>query len=110
MRDEDNRDAPLLQTAQQREEVILLFRGEALAVGSSKMMIRASKRTARAISTICFWRLRSEETSAVAVHIEVQRLEELLGRNVGAAQPVEEFLFPQIEVLRYREGRDQLVS
>ena len=38
---------------------------------------------------------------------EVQRLQELLGRDVDAAQPVEEVLAAEIEVLRHRHGGHQ---
>ena len=38
---------------------------------------------------------------------EVQRLQKLLGGNVGAAQPVQKRFRPQIQVLRHRHGWHQ---
>ncbi len=38
---------------------------------------------------------------------EVQRLQELLGGDIDAAQAVQELLVAQIEILRHRHGRDQ---
>ena len=56
------------------------------------MMTLALCRTARAISTICFLAAPSSPTAAVGVDVEIERLQELLGGDVDAAQPVEETL------------------
>ena len=81
--------------------------GVRLAVGSSKMMTLALCSTARAISTICFLRRAEQAHHRGRVDVELQRLQELLRRDVDAAQAVEEALLAEEEVLRHRHRRHQ---
>ena len=81
--------------------------GVSVAVGSSKMMTSALWCTARAISTICFLAAPSVPTGRRGIDVEIERLQELLRRDVDAAQPVEELLGAEIEVLRHRHRRHQ---
>jgi len=64
MADKDDRNPFVAQPGDQGEEMMLLLRVN-VAVGSSKMMIFAWRRTARAISTICRFAVPSDWTIAV---------------------------------------------
>ena len=81
--------------------------GVSVAVGSSKMMVWAFCSTARAISTILLLGGAERHHAGHRVDVEVQRLQELLGRDVEAAQPVEGLLLAEIEVLRHRHRRHE---
>ena len=108
VRDEDDRDAARLRS-RTRSKKYFFSSGVSVAVGSSKMMTLASCSTARAISTICFLAAPSRLDDRRRVDVEIERLQELLGGDVDAAQPVEELLLAEKQVLRHRHGRHQAV-
>ena len=100
-------ETPRAFRSRTRSKKYFFSSGVRLAVGSSKMMTLALCSTARAISTICFLAAPSRPTVAVGSTSKLQRLQELLRGDVDAAQPVEELLLPEEEVLRHRHGRHQ---
>ena len=83
--------------------------GVSEAVGSSKMMTSALMQHRAGDLDHLLLGGAERPTVAVGVDVEIQRLQELLGGNVDAAQPIVEFLLAEKQVLRHRHGRHQTV-
>ena len=81
--------------------------GVSAAVGSSRMMTRASLSTARAISTICRLAADSEPASCDGIDVEVQPLQHLPGGIADLAHRIERALAAEHHVLGHGQLRHQ---
>ena len=106
MRHEDDRYAALAQALHQREEVVLLLRREARGGLVEDHDPRAEVHGARDLHHLLLGRTERGHQHG-RVDVEVQALEELLRRDVDAAQTVEGLLASEVQVLRDGERRDQ---
>ena len=104
--DEDDRDAARLQPPDQREEVPLLLRRQRRRRLVEDDDLGVVVNGAGDLDHLPLGRAQRRDHGG-RVDRKVQRLQELLRRDVGAAQPVEEAFGAEIEVLRHRHRRHQ---
>ena len=108
VRDEDDRDPALLQRAHEVEEVVLLLGGQRRRRLVENDDLRLMQHRARDLDHLLLGGAEQPDGRGRR-HVEIQRLQELLGGDVDAAQPVVEFLLTEKQVLRDRHARHQAV-
>jgi hypothetical protein len=106
MADEDDGDAAFTQALDEAEEVMLLFRRECRRRFIKDDDAGTELQRTRDLHHLF---LAGAERGDVFLRIdrEVERVEQLLGSDVEAAQTVEEALVAQEDVLRHRHRRDE---
>ncbi len=108
VRDEDDGDAALLEIAHQVEEVFLLLGRQAGRRLVEDDHLGVVQHGARDLDHLLLGGAELRHRGCRR-HVEIERLQELLGGDVDAAQAIVEFLLPQEEVLRHRHRRHQAV-
>ena len=106
VRDEDHRHAARLEVEHQVEEVLLFLGREAGRGLVEDDDARLVQHRARDLHHLLLGRAEHAHGGG-RVDVEIERLQELLRRDVDTAQPVEEGLLAQEQVLRHRHRRDQ---
>ena len=108
MRDEDDRDAALLEIADEVEEVFLLLRRQRCGRLVEDDDLGAVQNRACDLDHLLLGRAKAADGGGRR-DVEIERLQELLRGDVDAAQAVVELLLPEKQVLRDRHGRHQAV-
>ena len=108
MRNEDDRHAAFLEVAHEVEEIFLLFGGERRSRLVEDDHLGLIKHGAGDFDHLLLGRAERRDGGGRR-HVEVQRLQELLGGDIDAAQAVVEMLLPEKEVLRHRHRRHEAV-
>ena len=106
MADEDDRDAALLQPLDEREELVLLLRRQRRRRLVEDDHLGVVMHRPRDLHHLLLAGAEAGHHRG-RVDVEVERLEELLARDIDAAQPVEALLVGQVDVLRDRERRHE---